>query len=376
MAIGEDAAGQWADAALLGAAFEHDGGGAQHHDGACGNCGAALQGRYCHVCGQIGHVHRSLLHLIEEFFHGLLHFDGKIWRTVPLLLARPGALTRRYIEGHRVRFVSPIGLFLFCVFLMFFAVSTIDADQMVRPTSAMSTTDRAKLKEDLADAREELGHAKGDPAQIGAVEDALQKAERTVDARPPSAAPPDAHPPSAKPADADADDDLFDKPLGFDWRAMSKKIAQKPNFFSVAGPEVENRMRASLADPDLLVFKLRSAASEYSFMLVPASVPFLWLMFLWKRRVYLYDHVIFSLHSLSFMALFVTLVIVLVEFHFGQKLWIWLLVVPPLHMFLHLKGTYRLSTFSALWRTFFLSCVAIIVLICYVFAILMLGLLH
>jgi hypothetical protein len=45
-------------------------------------------------------------------------------------------------------------------------------------------------------------------------------------------------------------------------------------------------------------------------------------------------------------------------------------------MFLHLKGTYRLSTFSALWRTFFLSCVAIIVLICYVFAILMLGLLH
>ncbi len=367
MGIGEDAAGQLADAALLGAAFEHGGEGSQGHDQACGNCGAILAGRYCHVCGQRGHVHRSVLHLAEEFFHGLFHFDGKIWRTIPLLLVNPGALTRRYVEGQRVRFVSPIGLFLFCIFLMFFAVATIDADQVVHPETAMSDADRARLKADLAKAREEMGQSKGDPARLQAVEEALDKAERAADAAPPS----------ARPAPAgDSDDDLFNSPLGLDWRAISKKLAKKEHLFSLGGPEVEKRVKTSLEDPDLLVFKLRSAASEFSFLLVPASVPFLWLMFFWKRRVYLYDHVIFSLHSLSFMALLVTVVIVALEFHVGQTLLIWAFLIPPVHMFLHLKGTYRLGVFGALWRTAILSTIAIIVLVCYVFTILLLGLLH
>ena len=36
-----------------------------------------------------------------------------------MLVWRPGELTRRYIDGQRARFVSPIALFLFCVFLTF-----------------------------------------------------------------------------------------------------------------------------------------------------------------------------------------------------------------------------------------------------------------
>ena len=40
-------------------------------------------------------------------------------RTLPMLAWKPGELTRRYIDGQRARFVSPIALFLFCVFLMF-----------------------------------------------------------------------------------------------------------------------------------------------------------------------------------------------------------------------------------------------------------------
>ena len=52
------------------------------HDGAiCRNCGAALQGAYCHACGQSAHLHRSLLHLVEEVLHGVRHFDAKGGRT-------------------------------------------------------------------------------------------------------------------------------------------------------------------------------------------------------------------------------------------------------------------------------------------------------
>lgn len=51
--------------------------------------------------------------LWHDLLHGLLHFEGKIWRTLPLLAWWPGELTRRYIEGARARFVSPMALFLF-----------------------------------------------------------------------------------------------------------------------------------------------------------------------------------------------------------------------------------------------------------------------
>lgn len=35
------------------------------------------------------------------------------------MFLHPGRLTRRYIDGERVKFVSPMALFLFTVFLMF-----------------------------------------------------------------------------------------------------------------------------------------------------------------------------------------------------------------------------------------------------------------
>src|SRR5215210_191038 len=91
----------------------------------CLNCGAALSGPYCHECGQHAHVHRTLTAFFHDFLHGVLHFEGKIWRTLPLLAWKPGDLTRRYVAGQRASFVSPLALFLFCVFLMFATVSLV-----------------------------------------------------------------------------------------------------------------------------------------------------------------------------------------------------------------------------------------------------------
>jgi hypothetical protein len=88
----------------------------------CANCNAKLSGAYCQQCGQSSHVHRSLWHLFEESLHGIFHFDTKSWCTPPLLIARPGLLTKRYIEGQRVRNVSPLALFLFSVFMVMIAV--------------------------------------------------------------------------------------------------------------------------------------------------------------------------------------------------------------------------------------------------------------
>jgi hypothetical protein len=106
---------------VLGRAVEPGAGEADGHthEKNCLNCGAELTGPFCHQCGQHAHVHRTLSAFFHDFLHGVLHFEGKIWRTLPLLAWKPGELTRRYIDGQRASFVSPIALFLFCVFLTF-----------------------------------------------------------------------------------------------------------------------------------------------------------------------------------------------------------------------------------------------------------------
>lgn len=91
----------------------------------CLNCGTTLIGQHCHNCGQSSHVHRTISAIGHDLAHGVFHFEGKIWRTLPLLALKPGELTRRYIAGERARFVSPLALFLFSVFLMFAVFSLI-----------------------------------------------------------------------------------------------------------------------------------------------------------------------------------------------------------------------------------------------------------
>src|SRR3954467_2517750 len=85
----------------------------------CLNCGTRLNDAYCAHCGQAAHIHRSLHSLGHDILHGVFHFEGRFWSTLPQLYFPPGRLTRRYIDGERAKFVSPMALFLFTVFTMF-----------------------------------------------------------------------------------------------------------------------------------------------------------------------------------------------------------------------------------------------------------------
>jgi hypothetical protein len=88
--------------------------------GPCRNCGAELTGPFCADCGQRAVALRPSLHeLLHEAGHELLHFDGKILRTAGLLFFRPGQLTREFLDGMRVRSVTPIRIYLLCSLLFF-----------------------------------------------------------------------------------------------------------------------------------------------------------------------------------------------------------------------------------------------------------------
>ena len=119
---------------VIASAIEPDAGSAhgEGERGKCRNCGAMLAGAYCYACGQPAHLHRSLASLGHDILHGVFHFEGKVWRTIPELLFHPGRLTRRYIEGERAKFVSPMALYLFTVFLMF-AVFSFTSNWVTMP---------------------------------------------------------------------------------------------------------------------------------------------------------------------------------------------------------------------------------------------------
>ncbi|BDU78226.1 DUF3667 domain-containing protein [Mesoterricola sediminis] len=88
--------------------------------GACLDCGAELHGRYCSACGQRGGPRDlRLLHVLEEMVHDLSHFDGRLLRTLRLMLLRPGQVTAEYLAGRRTRHVPPFRLYVFISFVLF-----------------------------------------------------------------------------------------------------------------------------------------------------------------------------------------------------------------------------------------------------------------
>jgi hypothetical protein len=86
----------------------------------CTNCGlafAALFGdatpAYCPACGQESNVQPpTLRELAQQFGGAYLSTEGALWRTLKLLLTRPGELTVQYLAGRRKHYVLPLRLYL------------------------------------------------------------------------------------------------------------------------------------------------------------------------------------------------------------------------------------------------------------------------
>ncbi len=107
------------------------------HASTCKNCGAATTGKFCHECGQATHLHvPSAREFLHEFLSHYVALEGKLWRSLKLLLFKPGFLTREYIEGRRVRYVEPLRLYLSFSIIFFFLVKLSGVQIMANDTDA------------------------------------------------------------------------------------------------------------------------------------------------------------------------------------------------------------------------------------------------
>jgi hypothetical protein len=86
----------------------------------CPNCGDRSVASYCPACGQkAAPLAPTLGYFVHELTHEILHVDGKIFRSLRLLLTRPGFLTREIFAGRRASYLSPIRLYLIASILAF-----------------------------------------------------------------------------------------------------------------------------------------------------------------------------------------------------------------------------------------------------------------
>lgn len=88
----------------------------------CADCGTPVGSRYCPNCGQETRIETpTVRHFLEEFVDQFIALEGKLGRTLRVLLTRPGQLTLDYVEGRRQRYVRPLKLYL-TASVIFFAL--------------------------------------------------------------------------------------------------------------------------------------------------------------------------------------------------------------------------------------------------------------
>ncbi len=106
----------------------------------CLNCGTNVQLTFCPECGQREiDADPTLREFLHELAEELFHWDGKLASTFRLLVTRPGALTTEYCAGRRVRYISPLRIYLTCSLLYFFLGSVIPRETIVANGRSITT---------------------------------------------------------------------------------------------------------------------------------------------------------------------------------------------------------------------------------------------
>ena len=329
MSIGE--AGEVVTGGLIAAAVEPDRGERAHPRvaGVCLNCGAALDGHYCANCGQSAHIHKTVGAIFHDLMHNVLHLDGKLFRTLPELARRPGQLTRRYIDGERAKFISPLALFLFSALLMYATYSIFgkheDGSRMTAQAAAEELRDEVRDSDErIADIRSDLAEQGLSPSRKRTLEQRLAQARETRGEL-------------ARAAAANAD-------------AAKRDRAAAGNL----GP-----LEKMQADKEFVSYRLKANAYKFSWALILISTPMVWLLFAWKRRFGLYDHAVFVTYSIAFMSLLFSVWTVASGLGLaGGVILLALMCYGLWHMYVQLKGAYELSTTGALWRVTLLYSIA------------------
>lgn len=244
----------------------------------CLNCGANLQGKYCHVCGQenlqlkenFGHV---MSHAISDYFH----FDHHFFHTFKPLLFNPGHLTNEYMAGRRVQYLHPIKMYIFISLVYFLMLFSPNGREAVK-----SSEDNKGGKQDLS----AVAMQKKDDGKIDIMY--TQKNDTLLTSTGYTSYKQYLENQQKRPAD---------KRDGLLERYFNKKaIAWKEK-----GGNISKKLFGE---------SIKHHAPKLMFILLPLFALFLKITFR-KNRKYYVEHLIFSIHLHCFLFLFLILIMII-----------------------------------------------------------------
>ena len=240
----------------------------------CLNCATELKGRYCHVCSQDArtHHHRTVWHLIIEAFEGLFHFDGRLWRTLPPLFFTPGSLAKDLLEGKMARHVPPFRIFLVAL-LVFMLVAENKSEQLRHDPNASRVFDdtgeiHVVLKPDGSPDMSKLPKNVSVTSAKNTKGGTDYQVNRTINLF------------AMSPADA---------------RYLGHEIAQS----NLQPKWLKAKIMRALEEPEVFFTNIFTWGHRLALLLLPTIGLVLGLMYLKRRDLYFYDHLLVGMNMLS-----------------------------------------------------------------------------
>jgi Protein of unknown function (DUF3667) len=268
----------------------------------CRNCGTPVTGEYCSQCGQReGRAEQRFLDLAGELTGDVVDLDSRFWRTLLLLVFRPGVLSAEFIAGRRARYLPPLRLYLIISFIMFLVISF--------DTANVITTGDESVESDQGDVVVTL--------------DSEDIAEAFVEE-------------GENPEDWDGEINLADE--------------NSPQWLQELDTRAEQNITKLKGDPNEFVETMVSYLPQMMFLLLPLFALLVRLAYLLSPFHYL-QHLVFSLHYHSFVYL-LYLIAKLIELA-GAHVGGWLLLALFIYLPLAFHRTYGSRFGAALGKAIF-----------------------
>jgi hypothetical protein len=299
----------------------------------CLNCGAPLQGAYCHACGQpVKGMIRPLSGMLHDIADTIFNIDSRVFHSLLPLYFRPGFLTREYFAGRRTRYVTPFRLYFFLSVLAFFTIQfTLGESHLGKYVVNFDDGDTPGIssamtpQEVIARRDAQLASLRSAKATVGAVIGATtapSAVKQSVDANMEKSAARIRKEADARlaylqkvadakakgepsPPDPDLDTISFN---GKPWDAQTNpvRVGWLPGFanarLNAAIEHAKDNIPRIRKDPTLLIAGALGVLPQVLFVLMPLFALLLKIFYLFKRRLYM-EHLIVALHSHAFIFL-------------------------------------------------------------------------
>jgi len=286
----------------------------------CLNCGNHLnpEDEFCARCGQRTRGTKvPLSEFISDFFQDYFTVDSKFFKSIFLLMAVPGGLTKRYNEGLRKRYIAPFRMYLFTSFVYFFLLAlSVSDDQNVTDAAYPQNSFGAKamILDSLIDHRVTTIQ----PDSLRSVSDSLDQAFRQ------------------------------DLVVSFGGDPDSIEIGE-----TGLGKRVEQFLKTKAKraneNPDDFLRSLMRSASITLFFLLPVFALILWA-FHFRRAPYYVQNLVHSVHLHTFVFALFSIYLALklaFETHISGIVAVLILV----YLVWSMRTVYSQSIFRAIWKT-------------------------